>query len=1149
VTFGLVASAYAAFPYPAPPAGTAPQDYAAYMFLSAGSPLPNELTNPGILWKFTSQPSGNSAVDNNPNELGGVEGMSVDLAWQVTTGRPDVVIAVLDSGIEWNNLGAMNDLARKVHLNRGELPLPENADGLTKPDLIAQGQQFLNPDPYDLNDDGVFNVEDYANDPRVHDANGNGILDPEDLILIFSDGVDNDHNGYVDDIAGWNFLDDDNDPFDEVQYGHGTGEAEDSNAEANNGGDVGTCPDCMVLPVRVGDSFIADSNKFAKGVVFAVDSGAYVIQEALGTLNNTSFARAAIDYAYANDVPVIASAADEESFHHNVPSGNRHTITVNSVTKFATGMSPQSYLYLNGCTNFGGNIAVAISSSSCSSEATGKASGIAGLIISAALNQVDSGNLAPRFVDHTGAVHPLSANEVAQLMTMNADDINFSGDRSVTYPLAPTIRFASTAGWDQYFGYGRENANRAVRAVQALRIPPEADILTPDWWSILDPVRTPTVAVTGSVGAVRAASYGYELAFGCGVQPADSSFTVISQQQSLSAPINGAVLGQWSIGSAASTCGINPSATPTTAASGTPSPSNTPDQFTVTLRLRVTDNHGVIGESRRTVFLHHDPDLLAGFPLSIGGSGEAPAVFANFAAGAEGKGASANSVPVLIVPNSDGTVLAIDPAGKTLPGWPVHTDPIGLHTGSWAFQSGALKTTWYEPIEFGAAVGDLDGNGHVEIVADTLDGKLYVWRQHGQLANGFPVSTNPVFSERSIRDRYNRLQRGFFAPPVLADLDGDGKLEIVASAMDRHVYAWKSDGTPVPGWPVLVVDRTQMASVDPVTGHVVPRMVTGVSVALQGSKIISMPAVGDLNGDGKPVVVVGTNEEYREAPNFSPLGNFALTFAVEEGLLSAGNGRVYAIPADGNLDPVASSNPAGPFLAGWPVHIAILDTELLPWIEGVIASPALADVAGDGKLEVGINSVVGPAYVLRADGSSFYGNDPYGLPIVLPTDGAEFGAQSNSLDSPSLPMLGSGTFAKLDSSGAFVFATPGAGLGKLFDGALPAEQLPHDAHIDAWNVATGAFVTGFPHLSDDFEFFVRPTVGNLTADGLAEIVAGSGGYLLHAPNELGVEPTGWPKFTGGWMTAAAVSRHFGNGQAVAITTREGNLFVWRFPVK
>ena len=54
----------------------------------------------------------------------------------------------------------------------------------------------------------------------------------------------------------------------------------------------------MLLEVRVGDSFVAEVNNFAQGVVFAVDSGARVVQEALGTLNQTRFGQQAIDYAY-----------------------------------------------------------------------------------------------------------------------------------------------------------------------------------------------------------------------------------------------------------------------------------------------------------------------------------------------------------------------------------------------------------------------------------------------------------------------------------------------------------------------------------------------------------------------------------------------------------------------------------------------------------------------------------------------------------------------------------------------------------------------------------------------------------------------------------------------------------------------------------
>ena len=45
-----------------------------------------------------------------------------------------------------------------------------------------------------------------------------GLLEPQDVLIAFSSGTDSDDNGYKDDIVGWDFLDDDNDPFDDVQY-------------------------------------------------------------------------------------------------------------------------------------------------------------------------------------------------------------------------------------------------------------------------------------------------------------------------------------------------------------------------------------------------------------------------------------------------------------------------------------------------------------------------------------------------------------------------------------------------------------------------------------------------------------------------------------------------------------------------------------------------------------------------------------------------------------------------------------------------------------------------------------------------------------------------------------------------------------------
>ena len=75
-------------------------------------------------------------------------GISADLAWMVTTGS-DLVVAILDTGVNYDH----EDLRNQIWLNRGELPAPAGACSAPA------------GDPHDCNNDGVFNILDYASDP------------------------------------------------------------------------------------------------------------------------------------------------------------------------------------------------------------------------------------------------------------------------------------------------------------------------------------------------------------------------------------------------------------------------------------------------------------------------------------------------------------------------------------------------------------------------------------------------------------------------------------------------------------------------------------------------------------------------------------------------------------------------------------------------------------------------------------------------------------------------------------------------------------------------------------------------------------------------------------------------------------------------
>ena len=411
------------------------------------------------MYSATPDDAPDSTLNNaSPRELGGVRGAhladdaadSADTAWETSTGRPDVAIAVLDSGIKWNDRNAMVDLRRKTRISKGEAKVPNH--DRSSPLEPLPGCAHLRR----LRGTSTTRTRTAcstcpttpattASATRVARKGRRArptLLDPQDIIIAFSDGTDADHNGFVDDIAGWDFLDNDNDPYDDVQYGHGTGEARDSNAEADNGGDLGACPNCMVMPLRVGDSFVADVNRFAQAVLYAADNGVLVVQEALGALNNSTLAPQAIDYAYNHGVTVIASAADEAAQHNNWPSSHPHVILVNSVTKYDgtfTSQPPRSYLQFNGCTNFNAKITLAIPSTSCSSNATGLAAGMAGLIYSAALNAAThraGSRRHPTCKRASGDPCLLSANEVRQLMATGtfggrrtqADDVDFATD-------------------------------------------------------------------------------------------------------------------------------------------------------------------------------------------------------------------------------------------------------------------------------------------------------------------------------------------------------------------------------------------------------------------------------------------------------------------------------------------------------------------------------------------------------------------------------------------------------------------------------------------------------------------------------------------------------------------------------------------------
>ena len=1217
-----------------PPQGSDPESYASYLHTPSVQPpvRPANWSNGGGDWKLTSARTTNPTVANNPQELCGVEGNSVDQAWQRTTGRPDTVIAITDSGIEWCDSSVVD----KIALNRSTLPYPENSQGLTKPTLEARGAVFSDSDPYDLNDSGILDAQQYASDPRILGSATLGVsgaesslfcatashragsaytgISPEDLIRTFGTSTSPYYYptsnpaseapaypgpspaGFTEAIAGWNFVDNTNDPFDDVQYGHGSGEAEDSTGAADSiGNEVGTCPSCTVMPIRVGESFIAEGNAFAQGVLFAVDSRVSVIQEALGTVDVTTTAAQAVTYADAHGVPVISSAADEEAEHHNEPSNLPGTVVVNSVTRApsqAAGgqtaplYNPPGYLFLNGCTNYGANIGVTVESASCSSEATGKAGGITGLIESEARNLLDAGGIAayPRVTSVGGQPIALSATEVRELIEMSADDVDFqtaalpfgAPDNYAVVSPVPTTRYPTQPGYDMFTGHGRIDAGNILSWLAGGKIPPEADFGATPWFGTYDP-NADAVTLNGTVAAVRTPGpFHWELQYGIGTQPEPGAWTTIQ---------SGTGSGGMGPGSSGPTTvhhTLTPADLATISAQLPPSNNGTgtagrpaPDADSVTFRLVTTDAHGLVGMDRRTEYLAHDPTMATADPLQPGGSLDASPTLAPI--GPNGENA-------LIVATADGAVHAYvpqpDPAHPAksrlvdLRGWPVETVPISTHLAEPAFASRPVMTQPRASIVGGVAVGDLFGNGRLEVVATDMWGHVYAWDSSGALLPGFPLTTDPCYSGNPtygadslygctgapaggsfIRDPNNRVLPGILAAPTLAHLQGSSQLDIVVSSLDRHVYAFTPTGGLVPGWPVLVVDPSKVQSVDPTTNIV--RFTVGSAVKM-GTQLLDSPAVGSLNGgNGPPDLVLGSDEEYAETPNQSvadPL-NFLLGVAP---LLSPGNSRVYALAPTGARTAASpgshcasSAQPdACAIVPGWPVPITDYEMELLPDVgDGTTASPALADLNGKGQLQTAAMTSVGPGYILNPDGSSYLGKGPDGAPLTTAT--GPNGPLSNS-DSPvSIPALGMPIFAPLGPAAPGIsMVAPAASAGKALDAALPDQQQPNDNQLDAWSTRTGQLLPAFPQVMNDLQFFVQPIVADVGgATRGPYVVEASAMSDIRAVDATGVEAPSFPKFTGQWTVNSPTFGAFGTlaQQVLAAGTREGDLFVWSTP--
>ena len=127
---------------------------------------------------------------------------------------------------------------------------------------------------------------------------------------IGGNGIDDDGNGFVDDINGWDFLDGDSDPSD--THGHGSFVASVATGALNGVGIAGVAPDSVFMPIRVcGPSGFCPLSAIIEGLSYAVDNGADVANLSLGLSFPSSALESAVLGAVDAGVTVVAAAGND----------------------------------------------------------------------------------------------------------------------------------------------------------------------------------------------------------------------------------------------------------------------------------------------------------------------------------------------------------------------------------------------------------------------------------------------------------------------------------------------------------------------------------------------------------------------------------------------------------------------------------------------------------------------------------------------------------------------------------------------------------------------------------------------------------------------------------------------------------------------
>ncbi|MFA6354532.1 MAG: S8 family serine peptidase, partial [Candidatus Paceibacterota bacterium] len=355
------------------------------------------------------------------------------------------------------------------------------ADGVALGLFVQNNTPFPTPQPLP---EITIAVVDTGLDITHEDIQGNLWTN---ISEIPSNGIDDDGNGYVDDIHGWSFGNKNNPNVGDT-VGHGTHVAGTIAGTTNNtAGVAGVCPSCKIMPLEANP---LSSDNLAGGLLYAVNNGAKVISNSWGSVINDDIVNDALDIANAAGVTLVFAAgnssADAMLFYPQKP----YLITVAASDALD---NPASF------TNIGPRIDVAAPGADILSlHATG--TDLYG-------DGVHTVNLKYYRASGTSMAAPHVAGLVGLILTEHPGYTS----AMIRNVLRISAHDIGATGWDQASGYGRIDTSAALDV--DLPVPCMASISYPINWLNPKDLTNKVIDITGTAKCAGSAMQKYSIDF------------------------------------------------------------------------------------------------------------------------------------------------------------------------------------------------------------------------------------------------------------------------------------------------------------------------------------------------------------------------------------------------------------------------------------------------------------------------------------------------------------------------------------------------------------------------------------------------------------------------------------------------------------